>query len=296
MATTISFTVPAIPVAQPRQRGSAKKASDAALLAAYNKNKSVWLVARQFGMCGQSVHERLTKLGVVRKPNFWTADDDAILQERYTDYRRAGKLGDLAVQLGRTKHFICRKARGLGLTDKKAPKVFLRKWRGMSCEHATVLFDAFKESRLGLGQYCQKMGFDDLGFSRAMKEHFADEWDCVIESKQPRQTMYRLGRQVEYAVRDDLKKRGYPIALRSPRSGGPADIVALKTGKQLLVQAKRSMACPVADWNALFDLAESVGATPVLAGRPTGSGLVYKRLTGRKDGSKRRQPMEDFEP
>jgi hypothetical protein len=52
----------------------------------------------------------------------------------------------------------------------------------------------------------------------------------------------------------------------------------------------------VREWNSLYDIAVSVGAIPVLAGRPTGRGIQYKRLIGRKDGSRRRQPMEDFRP
>lgn len=292
----IRFRVPAIPVAQPRQRGAAKKAGDAQIAAAYAKYGSVWKAADALGMCGQSVHERLTRLRLIRPINAWSAEDDELLQERYLDYRHAGKLADLALQMGRTKPFICRKARVLGLTNSKQPKVYLRKWKGISYDHAATIFDAFKASSLGMGQYCKKMGFDDLGFSRAMKEHFADEWEHVIEGKHPRQTLYRLGRQVEYSLRDDLKKRGYPIALRSPRSGGPVDILALKHGRQLLVQAKRNLTLAVREWNVLYELAESVGAIAVLAGRPTGRGLVYKRLIGKKDGSKRRQPMEDFEP
>lgn len=94
----------------------------------------------------------------------------------------------------------------------------------------------------------------------------------------------------------EIERLRYPITLRSPRSGGPADIVAIKKGCQLLVQCKRSMCCGVNEWNTLFDLAESVGAIPVLAGRPTGRGLVYMKITGRKDGSRRTQPMEKYAP
>jgi Holliday junction resolvase len=296
----ITFTVPALPVAQPRARatainGMARKATDGQLLTAYSNTGSVWKVARQFGMCGQSVHERLSRLGVITPRNLWTPDDDKVLQERYRDYKSAGKLADLALQLGRTKPFICRQAKRLGLTSQAGDKPYARVWKGMEYEHAMVLFDAFKDSRLGLGQYCTKMGFDDLGFSRTMKEHFPDEWESVIEGKQPRQTKYRLGRQVEYRVRDHLKKLGY-VAIRSPASKGPMDLIAVKPGLVLFIQCKRSMALGVQEWNEIYDLAMSVEAIPVLAGSPTGRGIVFKRLVARKDGSKSRQPFEDFTP
>lgn len=262
----------------------------------YDRLRNVWRVGEELGLSGQWVHELLTSLNAVDKRNFWTTVDDEVLAERYAEHKASGTLQILADTLGRTKQFICRKAKKLGLTNSRSPRAYFRKWKGMPESEAEKIFDKFKRSRLGLGQFCVKMGYDDLGFSRAMKEHFADEWDYVVESKRPRQTIYRLGRQVEYAIRDDLKKRGYPIALRSPRSGGPADIIALKTGVQLLVQAKRGMSIGVKEWNTLFDLAESVGAIAVLAGRPSGRGIVYKKMTARKDGSRKQQPMIDFDP
>lgn len=279
---------------RPRKRRS--KHSDESLIAAYNELGSVKKVGERLGLCGQTVHGRLQKIGVDMSRNLWTDADDSVLRARYVDYRNAGKLNDLANQMGRTKAFICRQAKALGLTDKKCVKLYARKWKGMAYEHAEVIFEAFKGCKLNVNQFCSKNGYDDLGFSRTMQEHFPDEWEHVVESKASKQSRYRLGRQVEYAVRDDLKKRGYPVVLRSPRSGGPVDVLALKSGVQLLVQAKRSMALGVDEWNTLFALANSVGAIAVLAGRPTGRGLIYKRITAIKDRSRRAQPMEDFTP
>ena len=68
-------------------------------------------------MSGQQVYDRLNKLGVVRHINYWTKEDDDVLKDKYIQYKNANKLDILAKELGRTKQFICRKAKALGLTD-----------------------------------------------------------------------------------------------------------------------------------------------------------------------------------
>lgn len=93
--------------------------SDAVLIDSYSRTGNVWKTALEVGLCGQSVHERLSRLGVVRKMNLWTSSDDDVLIREYVANRDAGTLDDLASRLGRTKQFICRKARVLGLTDSK---------------------------------------------------------------------------------------------------------------------------------------------------------------------------------
>lgn len=68
-------------------------------------------------MCGQSVHERLTKLGVINKMRTFSEAERAILMEQYAKYADSGRLHELARKMGRTKHYICRQAGLLGLTD-----------------------------------------------------------------------------------------------------------------------------------------------------------------------------------
>ncbi|HQM37603.1 MAG TPA: hypothetical protein PLN64_01645 [Candidatus Bipolaricaulis anaerobius] len=271
------------------------KATDEQILAAYAEHGSVDKAGAALGMCGASVHSRLVKLGANVPLNLWTDNDDVVLRREYHFHADAGKLEELARRLGRTKPFICRKARDLGLTKKDRAKPYLSTWKYLSEEAARGLLDRLKASRLGAVAWCRSKGYDPNGFARAMKRYFPDEWEHVIEAKVPRQTMYRLGRAVEYRTRDDLKRLGY-FVLRSPASKSPVDLAAVKPGIVLLVQCKRSLALGVAEWNELLDLARTVGAVPVLAGSPTGRGITYLRLLERKDGSKRAQPFEPFDP
>lgn len=272
------------------------KAADAEIAEAYARLGSVWKAAESLGMCGQSVHERLVKLGVSNPPNVWAAEEVDRIKREYVIYRDAGRLEQLADSMGRPKTSLCRQARILGLTDKNTPRPYIAVWKYLSLDAAEVIWDDFKRSSLGLKAYCQKKGWDDLGFSKKMRELFADEYEHVIELKHPKSTMYRLGRAFEYVARDNLKARGY-FVMRSPASRSPIDLLAVKTGTVLFVQCKRGGSIGVAEWNTLYDLAASVGALPVMAERHvSGRGVTYWLITEKKDGSKRRQPMVSFDP
>ena len=271
-----------------------RKASDEELIAAYQDTGSVFKAGTRFGIHGSSVHERLHKLGVTKSPNIFTEEEKDRLRSEYWIAAETGKLGELALDMGRTKPFICRQARELGLTNKRRQKVYLSVWKYVGEESARIFFEQFKQSSLNLTQFCAKREFDDLGFATCMKKYFIDEWEHVIESKQIKQTWYRYGRQFEYRVRDDLKSLGY-FVMRSPASKTPIDLIAVKPGVVLMVQCKTSGHLNPKGWNSIYDLAMSCGAVPVMASFPTGRGTKYQRLTARKEGYMR-QPFEDFQP
>jgi hypothetical protein len=96
---------------------SNKKVSNEILIESYSRLNNVWEVGKEVGLCGQSVHERLTKLGVQKKMNKFTDKDFEYLKENYTKYLLNGEIKKLANEMGRTTQFLCRKADKLGLTD-----------------------------------------------------------------------------------------------------------------------------------------------------------------------------------
>ena len=73
------------------------------------------------GMQHSSVHERCVKLGINNKVNLFTDEEMRLVEDLYEEgfFNGDGKLEKLAHKLGRTKQFICRKARERGLTDIK---------------------------------------------------------------------------------------------------------------------------------------------------------------------------------
>lgn len=103
---------------------SNQKATDQQILDAYNKTLNIWKAGELLGMCGQSVHERLKRLGVNLNNRPFTENDFLILKEFYAthDFQRgSGELQEIADKLGRTKQFVCRKAKQLGLTKQNRP-------------------------------------------------------------------------------------------------------------------------------------------------------------------------------
>lgn len=261
------------------------------LIELYAEHRSVAKVGEIVGLHGGTVHARLKRRGLTNPANEFTKEEDDRLKREYRIFRDAGKLDELAELMGRPKTSLARRARGMGLTDKDAPKKYHAVWKYMSADAAEVIWEKFKATRKNLGQFCHDEGIDSLGFSRCMKEHFGDEWEHVIESKANRQTRYRIGRQFEYRIRDDLKDHGY-FVMRSPQSKSPVDLVAIKTGRVVFIQCKRGGSLPPGEWNKFYDLCMSVDAEPVMASMDGYRGSNYYLLTGRKDGSKRRQPME----
>lgn len=275
-------------VGSPRYGHRYNAEEDSLLREHYASRGQAWC-ADQLGRTLASVRERVQLIGVAAVVQFTPQDDDRIRRE-YQVFRQAGKLRNLAAAMGRDRFSLCSRARKLGLTSYSHSKPYMAKWKYMSEDAARVVWESFKASSLGLGQYCRKHGMDDLGFAKTMKKYFADEWDSAIELKVPLQSLYRVGRALEYRVRDQLRAAGF-FVLRSPASRSPIDLVAIRPGRVVFVQCKRGGLCGVAEWNEFFDLCVSVGAEPILASQPTGRGTVYHLMTGRKDGSKRPQPL-----
>lgn len=264
------------------------------IIRSYEKTKSVWKTGKEVGLAGQTIHKKLVKMGIKRTLPKFSESEFEILRKDYLKYRKMGRLSEFAKRMGRTKPFICRKAAEIGLTDIKGGREFAAVWKYMSREEAEKIWEDFKSDKRGMVKYCIAKEYDDLGFSRKMRELFPEEWDHVLELKRPKTSMYALGRSFEYKIKKRLEEIGF-FVIRSPQSKSPTDLVAIKKGELLFVQCKRGGEMAVKEWNELFDLAESVGAIPILAKTTPPRGYVIKKIIARKDGSKNRQPYCDFE-
>ena len=95
------------------------RANKDSVIESYAKLKNVWLVGELFNVGGGTIHELLSELGLINKMNRFSKEDEKFLIENYKSYRDVGNLSELALILNRTKPFICRKAKSLGLTDKE---------------------------------------------------------------------------------------------------------------------------------------------------------------------------------
>lgn len=107
----------------------------------------------------------------------------------------------------------------------------------------------------------------------------------------------RVGKAAEKRVREDLVSNGYRL-IQTHLSRTAADVHAGKSGQRLAIQVKRTPksggGVGVAEWNELIDIAADFDAIPLIAFAPDKNHITYHRITGRKDGSGRRQPWEPF--
>jgi len=132
-----------------RQRGSPQKASDAEVLTVYESTGSVWSAAKLLGMCGQSVHERLVKLGRNNTLNVFTEADQDRLRRDYEQYAAAGRLEVLGQEMGRTRQFLARQAKQLGLTRPSCSRVWAAGEAGSQRAKAVLARNGHPRGMLG---------------------------------------------------------------------------------------------------------------------------------------------------
>lgn len=104
-------------------------------------------------------------------------------------------------------------------------------------------------------------------------------------------TQYSKGAAFENSVKHAMERKGYQ-AFRVAGSHSPVDVVCIGHGRVVYIQAKINGVFRVDEWNTFLDFARQVGAIPIMAER----GIKYHLITGYKDGSRSRQPMEDWRP
>lgn len=99
-----------------------KKAADEKIIETYLRVGSIWKAAEELNMCGQSIHGRLVRLKIQLKYPKFSSLEENILKTEYNKHINDGTMGLLAKQLKRTSHFLCRKAKGLGMTNRHRSK------------------------------------------------------------------------------------------------------------------------------------------------------------------------------
>lgn len=108
-------------------------------------------------------------------------------------------------------------------------------------------------------------------------------------------TNYNRGARFERKVADHLESFGY-VTVRSAGSRKPADVVAMRHGELVCVQAKTNGRLDPDEWNKFFEWCGRAGAIPVLSQvGPLKRDIIYHRLLGRKDG-RGRQPLASWTP
>ena len=92
-------------------------------------------------------------------------------------------------------------------------------------------------------------------------------------------TNYSRGYAFEQKCAGVLTQDGY-FCVRSGGSHGIADLVALKPGQVVLIQAKIDGKTTLDEWNRLYALANRLGAVPLIASRPKRGVVEFWRPLG----------------
>src|SRR3954470_22145154 len=154
-----------------------KRATDEQVIAAYQATRSVWKAAKQLGLAGQTVHERLRRLGIEPAHARWTSEEDAELRRLFGDPHLTA--ADVAKRLNRTSASVSCRAGELSIEKARAPKN-KRIPRGKGYDKASVLkhlnrFSANEES-ISLTQYCRKNHLSIDNFAVATQKHYPLWW------------------------------------------------------------------------------------------------------------------------
>lgn len=102
----------------PPSANGMRSPTDLEIVDAYVAHGSIWKAAEALGIAGQTVHRRLSLIGAMKPMRVFSEEERTRVVAYYTSASQEDfSLDDLAKELGRTRNFICRKARDLGLTN-----------------------------------------------------------------------------------------------------------------------------------------------------------------------------------
>jgi len=130
-------------------------------------------------MCGQSVHERLQPLGVVSNPKWKPWEIQQLLDEYAREYPR---LGDVANKTGRSKPNICRKARELGLTNKRRSKK-PGKYKLPEAEIVAMFNQFVRLQPITLRLFAERRGYWPHGLSLLFKKRWPGKLKEIADAR-----------------------------------------------------------------------------------------------------------------
>lgn len=149
------------------------KATSKEIIDAYKATGSVWEAAKMLGMSGQSVHERLIKLGIARTGSHaWSKAEDDELR------KLAGVVPILEIsqRLGRTYSGVAGRLSKLNIRSR--PKAKARGFRGTGFTKSTMVKYASDllsfDGRVTV--FCRQRGLNVDVFVKAMQKYEPDAW------------------------------------------------------------------------------------------------------------------------
>jgi hypothetical protein len=180
------------------------KATNEQIIESYSRLNNVWKVAKEFGMCGQSVHERLSNLGVINKMRKMTIRELSQIKEVYESgiIRGDGKLEKLSQEINRTIPFISRFAREMGLTTYS--RKHTNKLREMQAKNMKLFYKTHTHPKGFLNHTHNKQAREKIAYSSVLKWMSITKKEHLARVMKARKTTMERGSEMHSA--GDSKK------------------------------------------------------------------------------------------
>lgn len=160
-------------------------------------------------------------------------------------------------------------------TTRRLHFVLPKKFSKWSPKMASRVIEEYRTGRNSMSALARRFDVEKKTLRRALSVLCPSEFEAAAEAKRSYIERYRSGRNFEYRVLDELKGYGFVVAM-SPRSRGPFDLTAIRTGEILLIQCKLDGKIPNREAAKLIAVALSIGAKPVLVWRGQGGSYRYQ--------------------
>lgn len=163
------------------ERPKLQKVSTEKLIEVYRRTRSVWKTAKELGIIGQSVHERLRRANIPMPTQEWDEEELAEL----ASLAGTMPIGEIGRRLNRTYAAVATKLSRLAIP---APGVRAKKLpRGAGFDKVTVLrlmseAEAFEGP---ITRFCRSRGLCIETFVLAAQKHCPDRWDAYTRGRYP---------------------------------------------------------------------------------------------------------------
>lgn len=157
-----------------------KKASTEELVTAYKELGTVWKVAKRFGMCGQSVWERLRRLGVAMASTKWTGEERT----------EAARLAESGCSIGEIAERLNRPYAGVAGMLSEAGIRIRRRRRGQWRQPRTLIATPWnamcwmlrlQQSGLTIRRFARANGLDIDTVVSALQQHQPEFWHRYVQ-------------------------------------------------------------------------------------------------------------------